>query len=72
MVNVGENVQLVKLKTLLVDLLIRLNLQRREDDSMDKVFIKGLVIAVFSVRKVKAHENFHPDLVAFIRGLCIF
>lgn len=66
---VGNGIECVKLKKLLVDFLVRLNIERREDSTVDKAFVKGLVIGVFSVQKIKSNENLSSDLVAFISGM---
>lgn len=34
-----------------------MNVERRGDVAVDKAFVKGLVIAVFSVQKVKSNET---------------
>lgn len=67
-VEVGDGFVFVKLKKALVDFLIRLNKERREDSTVDKAFVKGLVIAVFSVQKVKSGETFNSALINFIKG----
>lgn len=66
---VGNGIERVKLKKQLVDFLIRPNVERREDSGVDKAFVKGLVIAVFSVQKIKSQENLHLDLISFIKGM---
>lgn len=66
---VGNGIERVKLKKQLVDFLIRLNVELKEDRGVDKAFVKGLVIAVFSVKKIKSNENLSLDLVSFIKGM---
>lgn len=68
-VKVGDDIEYVKLKDSLVEFLVRLNTQNREDTASDKLFIKGLIIAVFSVQKIKEKRVLHPDLVEFIKGM---
>lgn len=71
-VEVGNGIEHVKLKKNLVDFLIKLNVERREDRSVDKAFIKGLMIAVFTVQKIKTSNNFNENLKAFINDLFLF
>lgn len=69
MVKVDDDIEYVKLKDSLVEFLLRLNTQNREDTASDKLFIKGLIIAVFSVQKIKEKQVLHPNLVEFIKGM---
>lgn len=65
---VGAGVEFIKLKKTLVDFLVQLNINRRDDSAVDKAFVKGLVIAVFTVQKIKKNEHLNPDLIEFIKG----
>lgn len=67
-VEVGSGIQFVKFKDSLIDFLIRLNTERRNDLASDKTFVKGLLIAVFSVQKIKEQQNLQTDLLGFIKG----
>lgn len=67
MVNVGDGIEYVKMIDSLVDFLIRLNTELKSAAG-DKAFIKGLVIAVFSMPKIKQNQILHPDLLEFIKG----
>lgn len=64
----GNDIKFVKLKKILIEFLIRLNKERREDRTVDKSFVKGLIIAVFSVQKVKSGEVLNIALIDFIKG----
>lgn len=58
----------VKLKGQLVQFLIKLNTDRAPDANMDKVFIKALLIAVFTVKRIKSGAILEPELMKFIEG----
>lgn len=60
------------MKKCLVDFLTRLNVDRGEDVSLDKAFVKGLIIAVFGVQKVKSKDTLSQELMGFIRDLFLF
>lgn len=66
---VGNGNHYVKLKKSLVDFLIRLNVEFRDEISVDKSFLKGLAIAVFTVRKIKSSEKLSSELIGFIKGI---
>lgn len=59
----------VKLKGQLVQFLIKLNTDRGQDANMDKVFIKALLIAVFTVKFIKSGAILEPELMKFIEGI---
>lgn len=68
-VQVGDDVEFVKLNKVLVDFLTKLNVDRRKDSSVDKTFVKGLIIAAFTVQKVKTNDILNQDLMEFIHDL---
>lgn len=48
-------------------------MERSEDATLDKVFIKGLMIAVFTVQSLKAAkaiDELDPDRISFVEGKC--
>lgn len=60
------------MKKCLVDFLTRLNVDRSADVSIDKAFVKGLIIAVFGVQKVKSKDTLSQELKEFIHDLFLF
>lgn len=52
----------------MVDFLIGLNDNRRDEKNIDKHFIKTLLIGVLSVKAIKANEDFDDGYVSFIKG----
>lgn len=68
-VQVGEGVEFVKIKKVLLDFLTKLNVELRKDSSADKAFVKGLIIAAFTVQKVKTNDILSQDFMEFIHDL---
>lgn len=67
-VKVDDVFKTVKLQGRLVNWLLNLNAQRRADAQIDKSFIKSLLIAVFTVKLIKAGDALEPGLIEFIKG----
>lgn len=63
----GEGFKEVKLKGRIVNWLINLNKSRPNDRSIDKHFIKALLIAAISVDEVKKGD-LNAEIVKFIKG----
>lgn len=57
----------VELQMRVVDFLIDLNTNRRADKTVDKAFIKSLLIGVLSVKAIKAGEK-SDGYISFIEG----
>lgn len=72
MVATGSGNNFVKLKDSLVEFLTRLNTERRNDLTSDKIFVKGLLIAAFSVETIKEQRNLETNLLEFIKGNKLF
>lgn len=68
MVNVNGVYKSVEIQGRMLDFLIDLNQNCRKEDKMDKPFIKTLLIAVLSVKAIKANEDFDEGYVSFIKG----
>lgn len=68
---VANGGKVVKLKKFLIDFLSRLNVERRGDVSIDKAFVKGLIMGVFNVQTVKANEALDPQLMEFVKGVLL-
>lgn len=68
MVNVNGVYKSVELQGRMVEFLIDLNENCRNEDKIDKPFIKTLLIAVLSVKAIKANEDFDEGYVSFIKG----
>lgn len=43
----------------------------REDRSLDKCFIKGLLIGICTMKSIRENENIHKDIMKFIKGIQI-
>lgn len=71
-VKVGDGFQEVKLKGRIVKWLCDLNENKRNEQSIDKHFVKALLIAIFSVKTIKENGALDVDLMAFINGISIF
>lgn len=66
----------VRLTGKTVKWLLKLNVKRREDKSVDKAFIKAILIAVFKAQFIKDFQGsvnaLDENLVLFIKGSLIY
>ncbi|XP_031635606.1 uncharacterized protein LOC116348676 [Contarinia nasturtii] len=71
LVKIDDKFEEVKLKGSVANWLCSLNEKKRNDQSLDKYFIKALLIAVFSIKNIKGDDELHADLMAFIKELFV-
>lgn len=68
-VKINGRYEEVKMAVLVVNCLLCLNKnEHRANANFDKAFIKTLVIALHTLKRIKIGEPIHKDLLVFIRG----
>ena len=67
-VQAGRTFKEVLLSARLVNGCCNLNQTRRNDITADKIFLKGLLIGICTVKRIKSSTTFDEGILEFIKG----
>lgn len=68
----NDNYKEVQLSIRAINVLIKLNTEKRNDGCADRTFIKALLIAICTIKNIQQNIRIQDGIMEFMHGKCTF